>query len=58
MYNKNYMDIKTLIKSKGLKQKWIAEQIGVNINTFNAYLNNEREMPQDVSDKVRELIGT
>ena len=43
------MDLKELIKSKGLKQNWIAEQIGININTLRAYLNNERNMPQNVS---------
>ena len=50
------MYLKERIKSKGLKQKWIAEQIGVNPITFNAYLNDLRVMPQDISDKVRKLI--
>lgn len=52
------MELKELIKEKGLKQNWIAEKIGINTNTFRAYLNNERNMPQDVSDKVKALIGT
>jgi len=50
------MNLKERIQSKGLKQKWVAEQIGVNPMTFNAYLNNLRDMPQDVSDKVKKLI--
>ena len=52
------MELKELIKNKGLKQNWIADKIGVNPNTFRAYLNDERNMPQDVSDKVKNLIGT
>jgi len=51
------MELKETIQKKGLKQKWIAEQIGINVNTFRAYLNNLRNMPQDVSDKVKALIG-
>lgn len=50
------MNLKERIKSKGLKQNWVADQIGVNRATFNAYLNNFRDMPQDVSDKVKLLI--
>jgi plasmid maintenance system antidote protein VapI len=52
------MDLKERIQSKGLKQKWIAEQIDVNPITLNAYLNGERNMPQDVSDKIKKLIET
>jgi hypothetical protein len=51
------MDLKEHIQSKGLKFKWVADKIGVNYITFNAYLNNERNMPQEVSDKVLKLIG-
>ncbi len=48
--------IKQRIQSKGLKFKWVAEQIGVNIVTFYAYINGERNMPQEVSDKIKALI--
>jgi len=51
------MELKEHIKSKGLKQNWVADKIGVNRNTFRAYLNEERNLPQDVSDKVKNLIG-
>jgi plasmid maintenance system antidote protein VapI len=50
------MDLKERIRSKGLKQNWVAAQIEVNPITFNAYLNGERTMPQEVSDKVKKLI--
>lgn len=50
------MTLKDRIKSKGMKQSWVASQIGVNYNTFRAYMNNERSIPQDISDKVKSLI--
>jgi plasmid maintenance system antidote protein VapI len=50
------MILKERIKNKGLKFKWIAEQIEVNPNTLRAYLNGERDMPQHVSDKIKDLI--
>ena len=50
------MDLKERIQSKGLKQKWVAKQIGINPITFNAYLNGFRNMPQDVSDRVKKFI--
>jgi plasmid maintenance system antidote protein VapI len=52
------MDLKERIRLKGLKQNWIADKIGVNPITFNAYLNGERSMPQEVSDKVKKLIDS
>lgn len=50
------MELKERIREKGLKQGWIARKIGVNVNTFRSYLNGFREMPQEVSDKVKTLI--
>jgi plasmid maintenance system antidote protein VapI len=51
------MKLREHIRNKGLKQNWVADKIGVNRNTFRAYLNEERSLPQEVSDKVKALIG-
>lgn len=53
----NTVTLKERIREKGLKQSWVAHKIGVHPITFNAYLNGFRDMPQNVSDKVKELIG-
>ena len=50
------MELQERIRSKGLKQKWVAEQIGVNPNTLNAYLVGLRDMPQKVSDDIKKLL--
>jgi len=50
------MILKQRIRDKGLRQNWIAEQIGINANTLRAYLNDLRPMPQNISDKIKELI--
>jgi len=48
--------LKQRIRDKGLKQSWVADKIGVNISTFYAYMNGERNLPQHVSDSIKELI--
>lgn len=48
--------LKQRINDKGLKVSWIAEKINIPKATLYAYLNDLRDMPQDVSDKIKYLI--
>jgi len=38
----------TKINEKGLKHKWIAEQIGINPVLLSYYLNEARAMPEEL----------
>lgn len=51
------MKFKNIIYAKGFRVKWVAEQIGVNYNSFRTYLNNENIMPIDVQDKLKEFLN-
>lgn len=47
---------KKLIKSKGLKMSWIAEQLGVSAPSLTMYLNETRSMPYDVEIRLKNLL--
>ncbi len=44
--------IKDYIDDKDMKQKVLAEEIGVAPRTLNSYLNEKRAMPEDVLIKI------
>lgn len=50
------MNFKKKIKSLGLKQKRIAQIIGVNETLLSLYLTGARDMPIDVQEKLKELL--
>jgi predicted transcriptional regulator len=47
---------KMLIKQKGLKISWIAEQINISQPTLSMYLNSKRQMPYDVEQRLKLLL--
>jgi len=49
--------LKKKIARKGLKIKWIAEQIHVNYSSLRVYLSNEDIMPEDIRKAVLKLIN-
>ena len=54
------MDVKILrecIKKRGLKQTWIAGQLGVHTATLNRYLTGKSLMDQDKIIKLLDLLG-
>ena len=51
------MSFKTKIDSKGLKIRWIAEQIGENYNSLRVYLHDEDRMPEEIKGKLKALLN-
>ncbi len=50
------MDFKAEIKKRGLKQTWIAEQLGINPSSLTVYLNVKNKMPSFVEDKLKVFL--
>lgn len=50
------MNYKEKIRSKGLKFKWVAEQIGISNVLLSWYLNGVRQMPLHIEEKIKEII--
>lgn len=50
------MNFKEEIKKRGLKQTWIAEQLGINPSTLTVYINVKDKMPTYVEDKLRAFL--
>lgn len=51
------MDFKEKIESKGLKKKWVAEQVGISHVLLSYYINGVRHMPDIISNKLRKLLS-
>ena len=47
---------KLLIKQKGLKMSWIAEQINVSALSLTMHLNGKRQMPYDVEQRLKTIL--
>ena len=48
--------IKEILDEKGVKQTWLAEQLGKSINMVNAYARNRRQSPMDVLYEIAEIL--
>lgn len=51
------MDYRKIIKSKGLKQCWIADQIGVSKSMLTKVLNGEKNFSPENKSKFNRLLG-
>ena len=47
---------KLIIKQKGLKMRWIADQLCIAYPVLSMYLNEKREMPLHVESKLKEIL--
>ena len=50
------MNFNEVIKDKGLKKGWIANQIGISQVLFSYYLTGTRSMPDHIKLKLKELL--
>ena len=50
------MNWKEQIKNKGLKQKWIAEKIGVSEAMISFVLKGERSLSQEKESELKKLL--
>ena len=48
--------IKEILDEKGIKQTWLAEQLGKSFNMVNAYAQNRHQPPMDVLYKIAEVL--
>lgn len=49
--------IKTVLEQKGIKQKWLAEQLGKSYNMVNSYAQNRRQPRLEDLYKIAEILG-
>lgn len=48
--------LKKEIEAKGIKQKWIAEQIKVSHPLLSMYLSGKRNMPKNIELSIRAIL--
>ena len=49
--------IKEVLKEKGIKQTWLAEEIGKSYNTVNSYVQNRQQPRLEVLDQIAKILG-
>lgn len=49
--------IKEVLESKGIKQIWLAEQLGKSYNMVNSYAQNKRQPSLEVLYKIAEILN-
>lgn len=50
-------NLKKILKDKGIKQVWLAEQVGVNRKTLNNTINNKYNPSLEVALKIAEVLN-
>ena len=56
---KNIVDmnrIKEVLEEKGIKQIWLAEQLGKSYNMVNSYAQNRRQPSLEVLNKIAKIL--
>jgi hypothetical protein len=51
------VDLKDKIRSKGIKQTWIADKINRSPEELTMWLNGTRSMPDEIKKQILILIG-
>ena len=51
------MNLKRIIANKGLKQRWLAQQLGLQESNFSSYLSGAKPIPSDVKMALYNLLG-
>ncbi len=49
--------IKEVLENKGIKQTWLAEQLGKSYNMVNAYVQNRQQPRLEDLYKIAEILG-
>lgn len=50
-------ELKSIIESKGIKQKWIAEQVKISLPLLSMYLSGKRNMPKHIELSIKALLN-
>lgn len=48
--------IKEVLEEKGIKQVWLAEQLGKTFNTVNGYVQNRKQPSLEILYKIAEIL--
>lgn len=48
--------IKEVLDEKGIRQTWLAEQLGKSFNMVNAYAQNRHQPPMEVLYKIANIL--
>jgi len=48
--------IKEVLEEKGIKQKWLAEQLGKSYNMVNGYVQNRQQPRLEVLYKIAKIL--
>lgn len=48
--------IKEVLEEKGIKQKWLAEQLGKSYNMVNSYVQNRRQPSLDDLYRIAKIL--
>lgn len=51
------MNLISIIKSRGLKQTWLAKQLGLKPSNLNSYLKGSKTMPLNIKRALYKLLG-
>ncbi|MCD6200803.1 MAG: helix-turn-helix transcriptional regulator [Bacteroidales bacterium] len=49
--------IKEVLEEKGIKQKWLAEQLGKSYNMVNGYVQNRQQPRLEVLYRIAEILN-
>ncbi|MBX7262192.1 MAG: helix-turn-helix transcriptional regulator [Chitinophagales bacterium] len=49
--------IKEVLETKGIKQTWLAEQLGKSYNMVNAYVQNRQQPRLEDLYRIAEILG-
>lgn len=49
--------IKAVLKEKGIKQVWLADQLGKSFNTVNGYVQNRAQPSLNVLFKIAKILN-
>ncbi len=49
--------IKEVLEEKGIKQKWLAEQLGKSYNMVNGYVQNRQQPRLEVLYKIAKILN-
>ncbi len=49
--------IKEVLEEKGIKQIWLAEQLGKSYNMVNSYIQNRQQPRLEVLFEIAEILG-
>lgn len=50
------MDLKNVMKNRGISQRFIAKQAQIKDSTLSRYLSGKRRMPEEIKEKIINIL--